>query len=338
MGEGNTPFVSRQIDGNEVHFKLDFLQPSGSFKDRGASVLVSLLRHIGVKKVIEDSSGNAGAALSAYAAAAGIEATIYVPEYTPEGKVVQMRMYGSKVVKVPGQRQDANVAALKAAEECMYASHLWHPIFILGLSTQAYEIWENMGRCIPQSVILPVGSGGLLEGLYQGFSHLCRAGFSNPECSGPECSDPECSDPECSDPECSDPECSDRVPRFIGVQAARCAPIHTAFQRNMDDYTDMEVETTIAEGIAVQKPPRARAVLSVIRKSGGYTVSVEEEEIVDAGERLSRMGLFVEPTSASVMAAWQKLERRDREGAVLVLTGSGLKAITTYGGLLKRKR
>ncbi|KPJ83701.1 MAG: hypothetical protein AMS17_17120, partial [Spirochaetes bacterium DG_61] len=84
--------------------------------------------------------------------------------------------------------------------------------------------------------------------------------------------------------------------------------------------------------------PRARAVLSVIRKSGGYTVSVEEEEIVDAGERLSRMGLFVEPTSASVMAAWQKLERRDREGAVLVLTGSGLKAITTYGGLLKRKR
>lgn len=318
MGEGNTPFVSRQIDGNEVHFKLDFLQPSGSFKDRGASVLVSLLRHIGVKKVIEDSSGNAGAALSAYAAAAGIEATIYVPEYTPEGKVVQMRMYGSKVVKVPGQRQDANVAALKAAEECMYASHLWHPIFILGLSTQAYEIWENMGRCIPQSVILPVGSGGLLEGLYQGFSHLCRAGFSNPECSGP--------------------EYSGRVPRFIGVQAARCAPIHTAFQRNMDDYTDMEVETTIAEGIAVQKPPRARAVLSVIRKSGGYTVSVEEEEIVDAGERLSRMGLFVEPTSASVMAAWQKLERRDREGAVLVLTGSGLKAITTYGGLLKRKR
>jgi threonine synthase len=304
MGEGNTPILTFEIDDAKLHLKMDFLQPSGSFKDRGASVLVSALKHTGVKQVVEDSSGNAGAALSAYAAAAGIGVTVFVPYYTQEGKVVQMKMYGANVLRVPGKRQDANIEALRAAQGCVYASHLWNPYFVRGLSSAAYEIWEKMGQELPQAVIVPVGSGGFLEGLHYGFCTLKRAGLAGSS------------------------------PRLIGVQAARCAPIHYAFVNDMEDSTDIEEEKTIAEGIAVQRPPRARAVLAALRNSGGYTVTVEEGEITEAAKRLGRMGLFVEPTSASVLAAWLKIERRDREGALLVLTGSGLKAATTYGGLV----
>jgi threonine synthase len=300
MGEGNTPILTLEIEGAKLHLKTDFQQPSGSFKDRGASVLVSALKHTGVREVVEDSSGNAGAALSAYAAAAGIGVTVYVPAYTQEGKVVQIEMYGAKVVRVPGKRQDANIEALRAAQECVYASHLWNPYFIRGLSSVAYEIWEQMGRNVPQAVIVPVGSGGFLEGLHHGFCTLKRAGFA------------------------------DSSPRLIGVQAAGCAPIHRAFVNDMEDSADIEVEKTIAEGIAVQKPPRARAVLAALRNSGGYTVTVGEGEIIEAAKRLGRMGLFVEPTSASVLAAWLKIEKQDMKGALLVLTGSGLKAVATY--------
>jgi threonine synthase len=211
-----------------------------------------------------------------------------------------MKLYGSKVVKVPGKRQDANEAAVKAAETGFYASHLWQPYFIMGLQSAAFEIWENMNRTTPARVIVPVGSGGLLEGLFLGFGSLVEAGYAGD------------------------------IPKLIGVQASRCAPIHTAFLGDMNDYADIETRKTVAEGIAVQKPPRAGAVLSALRKSGGYTVTVEEEEIIEAARKLSEMGLFVEPTSASTLAAWLKIESTDREDAVLILTGSGLKAISTY--------
>ncbi len=300
LGEGNTPLLEGKIDGLRVYFKLDFLQPSGSFKDRGASVLISLLNFLNIRNVIEDSSGNAGAAISAYAAAAGIQTTIYVPDYTPDSKVVQMKLYGANVVKVPGKRQDANEAAVKAAASSFYASHLWHPYFIIGLKSTAYEIWENMSRALPPTIIIPVGSGGLLEGLYLGFESLADSGYTQ------------------------------GIPKLIGVQASRCAPIHIAFLSGLNDYADIEAGKTVAEGIAVQKPPRARAVLSALRKSKGYTVAVEEDEIVAAAGRLGAMGLFVEPTSASTLAAWLKVEENDREDAVIVLTGSGLKAISTY--------
>jgi len=300
LGEGNTPLLEGKIDGRRVYFKLDFLQPSGSFKDRGASVLISLLNFLNIRNVVEDSSGNAGSAISAYAAAAGIHATVYVPDYTPDGKVVQMKLYGARVIKVPGKRQDANEAVLKASTSSFYASHLWQPYFIMGLKSTAYEIWENMCRALPPTIIVPVGSGGLLEGLYLGFESLADSGYTK------------------------------GIPKLIGVQASRCAPIHTAFLGGLNDYADIEAGKTVAEGIAVQKPPRAGAVLSALRKSRGYTVTVEEEEIVAAAGRLSAMGLFVEPTSASTLAAWLKVEENDREGAVIILTGSGLKAISTY--------
>ena len=303
LGEGRTPLVRREIAGQEVSFKLDYLQPSGSFKDRGASVLMTLVKFLGVEQVVEDSSGNAGAAMAAYAAAAGIGCTIYSPDYTPDGKLVQIRLYGAQMEKVPGTRQDTNDAAIRAAAASFYASHLWNPFFGQGLATAAYEIWEQMGGRVPPAVIVPVGSGGYLEGLAIGFRMLVRAGYA------------------------------DAMPRLIGVQADHCAPLHLAWQRGLANYASIDPQPTVAEGIAVQRPPRAAAVLAAVRGSGGRTVGVSEDEILDATKTLFGLGLFAEPTSASVLAGWRKLGAAERDGAVMILTGSGLKQTKRLGEL-----
>jgi len=303
LGEGRTPLVRREIAGQDVSFKLDYLQPSGSFKDRGASVLMTLVKFLEVEQVVEDSSGNAGAAMAAYAAAAGIGCTIFSPDYTPDGKLVQIRLYGAQVEKVPGTRQDTNDAAIRAAATSFYASHLWNPFFGQGLATAAYEIWEQMGGRVPPAVIVPVGSGGYLEGLSIGFRALVRAGYASV------------------------------MPRLIGVQADKCAPLHLAWERGMADYAPIEPQPTVAEGIAVQRPPRAPAVLAAVRGSGGRTVGVSEGEILDATKTLFGLGLFAEPTSASVLAGWRKLHPSERDGAVMILTGSGLKQTKRLGEL-----
>ncbi len=305
LGEGRTPLLKRKIDGNSLAFKLDFMQPTGAFKDRGASVLISLLKNIGVFSIVEDSSGNAGAALSAYSASAGIKCTIFAPDYTPAGKLVQITAYGAEVVKVAGKRQDANDAAVKAAETSFYASHLWNPYFIMGHQSLAFELWEEFDRDIPSMIVAPLGSGGLLEGLFQGFKSLKRWGFAS------------------------------RMPRLIGVQSEKCSPLHTAFVQNLDDFAAIETGSTIADGISVQRPPRAKAVLSAIRETGGETLTVTDQEIISAGVYLSSKGLFVEPTSATVFAGWLKLKYEEREGAVLILTGSGLKETVKLAAILK---
>jgi len=295
LGEGRTPLVTRRLDAGEVHFKLDYLQPSGSFKDRGASVLLSLVKSLGVSRVVEDSSGNAGCAIAAYASAAGIQCTIYVPEHTPEGKLVQIKLYGAEVVRVPGKRQDANDAVIAASKQSYYASHLWNPFFAMGGKSAAFEIWEELGYRVPPLVVVPLGAGGNLEGLYLGFRDLVRAGYAK------------------------------EIPKIIGVQAEKCPPLHRAFQTGQSEFVPMEVDFTVAEGIAVQRPPRSRAVLAAIRESQGRTVGVTEEEILQASRRLYAMGFFVEPTSAAAFAGWLKLDAAERQGAVVSLTGIGLK-------------
>ncbi len=295
LGEGRTPLVPKRVNDRDLLFKLDYLQPSGSFKDRGASVLLTLARWAGARDVVEDSSGNAGAAISAYSAAAGIRCRIFTPHYTPEGKLVQIRLYGSEVVRVPGMRQDANNAAVAAAETSWYASHLWNPFFVMGLQSAAFEIWEQLGRDVPDTVILPLGSGGYLEGLFMGFSALRDAGLT------------------------------DRIPRLVGVQAEHCAPLHEAWRQGLGNFVPIEPKSTIAEGIAVSHPPRAAAVLDAVRESGGYTIAVSDDEIRDAERMLFSLGLFPEPTSASTLAGWLRAGDRSGGRTVLILTGHGLK-------------
>ena len=143
MGEGCTPLVERSWDGARALFKLEWFSPTGSFKDRGASVMISALRQQGVARLLEDSSGNGGAAIAAYAAAGGLQAKILVPASTSPAKTVQMRAYGAEIELVPGTRQDTADEAIRQAEAIFYASHNWQAFFLQGTKTLAYELWED---------------------------------------------------------------------------------------------------------------------------------------------------------------------------------------------------
>jgi threonine synthase len=308
MGEGCTPLVSHKWAGVSALFKLEWLSPTGSFKDRGASVMLSILRGQGVTKVLEDSSGNGGAAIAAYAAAGGLAAKILVPASTAQDKTVQMRAYGAEIELIPGTRQDASDAAERQAATIFYAGHNWQPFFLQGTKTLAYELWEDLKFEAPDNVIIPTGAGSNVMGCDIGFSELLRRG-----------------------------EIASR-PRLFAAQPENCAPLHASFVAGSDDLTPVEVRPTIAEGASIAQPVRTREVLAAVRRSGGATVAVSEVEIERALFELSRIGLYVEPTSAIAGAAFTKLLERGviqpTETTVLVLTGAGLKTTRRIGELM----
>ena len=311
MGEGWTPLVPGVWDGVPVFYKLEFMMPTGSFKDRGMTVMVSYLKGRGVASVLEDSSGNAGASLSAYAAAAGMRCRVLVPETASYPKIAQIAACGADVVTIRGTRQDVADAALAMSREIFYASHNWQPFFAEGTKTLAYELWEQLGFRVPDNVVVPVGYGANVLGCDRGYSELVRNGEAA------------------------------RVPRLYGVQAANCAPYYAAFKAGREDYAPVPVSATVAEGIASSKPTRMREVLAPVRASGGEILAVSEDEIVRALNALAMKGFYVEPTSAAAAAGLSQLIARDavRKGdtTVLVLTGSGLKASETIGHLLGLK-
>lgn len=308
MGEGCTPLLERRWDGARALFKLEWFAPTGSFKDRGASVMISLLRQQGVKKLLEDSSGNGGAAIAAYAAAAGLKAKILVPAYTQPAKTIQMRAYGAEVELIPGTRQDTADEAIRQAGEIFYASHNWQAFFLQGTKTLAYELWEDLGFKAPDNILIPTGAGSNILGCDIGFGELLRRGEI------------------------------ERLPKLFAVQPANCAPLHASFVAGADDFVPIEARPTIAEGAAIAKPVRTREVLAALGRSGGGTVAVTEDEIVGALMKLATSGLYAEPTSAIAAAALSKLLAEGRiqpaETSVVVLTGSGLKATQRVGELM----
>ena len=309
LGEGWTPLVDGKLDGISVTMKLEFMMPTGSFKDRGMTTLITYLKNRGVMSVLEDSSGNAGASMAAYSAAAGMKARILVPETASYPKIAQMAATGADVVTVKGSRQDVADAALRYAKEIFYASHNWQPFFLEGTKTLAYELWEQFGFNIPDNIVFPVGYGSNVCGCERGFAELKRRGEI------------------------------DRVPKLFAVQAANCAPLYAAFKAGADEAVPTDVATTVAEGIASSKPTRLREVVRAGRHSGGSIVAVSEDEIVSALGALARQGLYVEPTSAAAAAGLRQLFKSKaivpEQKTVLVLTGTGLKASEKIGQLLK---
>jgi len=308
MGEGCTPLIARTLHGANVLLKCEWFMPTGSFKDRGASVMLSLLRDQGIKNVLEDSSGNGGAAVSAYAAAGGMSATIMAPASTSPAKTVQMRAHGAQVKLIPGTRQDTADAAIAAAgEEKFYASHNWHPFFLHGTKTLAYELWEDLGFAAPDNVIMPCGAGSNVLGCEIGFSELFRA------------------------------EQIEKLPRLFAVQPENCGPIAAAFLTG-DTDAQARIEPTIAEGTAIGQPIRLREVLGALRETQGGAVTLTEAEIAESTLDLARMGFYVEPTAAQAAGALKKLLASGAiapgEKTVLVLTGSGLKATPRIAELL----
>ena len=299
LNEGYTPLVAKKLYGLEVYFKLDYLNPTGSFKDRGASSLITHLVEIGVNDIVEDSSGNAGAAIAAYSSVAGIKCKVFVPSSAPEGKKLQIKSYGAELVEVGGSRAEVSKAAMKEGEKSYYASHLWNPFFIEGLKTISYEYVEQTKGYSPDVVFIPVGSGGLFLGIYKGFKELKALNIINV------------------------------MPRLIAVQAQGFTPVYDLMYGKSHESKIPKV--VLADGIAIPNPPRADQVVKAIKETRGDVVIVYNDEIIKAFKELAKMGFFVEPTSATVLAAlWKSLDLglvERGETVFLPLTGFGLKAI-----------
>jgi threonine synthase len=294
--EGMTPMVPVDLGPASLLLKLEQLFPTGSYKDRGASVLISKTKELGIKRVVEDSSGNAGCAIAAYAAKAGIGCEILVPESTSPGKLAQILLYGAALRRVPGSREDTGNAALAAAQDIYYASHSWNPFFFQGTKTFAYEVWEQMDFRAPDALLLPAGNGTLLIGSYLGFRELKENGLV------------------------------DKIPRHIAVQAENCAPLLAMFRNGLDYVPAVDTRETIAEGVAIAAPVRGKEIVDIVRETGGEVVAVSDAEVEKALVLLGQKGLYVEPTSALPVAAFLKYPGVRPGIVVAPLTGHGLKA------------
>jgi threonine synthase len=273
--------------GEGLWVKADYAHPTGSFKDRGSSVMLGGAAELGVGAVIVDSSGNAGKAAAAHSRALGVDCTVYLPESTPPAKVTAMAAYGASVVAVPGDRAAAATAAMDAVSPgtSWYASHVHQPAFHHGVKTLAFELFEQLPDLAAATVVVPAGNGTLVLGLWLGFGELVALGRLS------------------------------RRPVIVAVQAERCAPL-------AGRPAPEPGPATAAAGIASAHPPRAPHVRAALAASGGRVLTVSEEEIHSAGRSLAAAGHPVEPTGA---VAWAAVERVGRgagpEPVVAVLTG-----------------
>lgn len=292
LGEGRTPLVPLT---ETVSVKLDFLMPTLSFKDRGAVLLAELARRLAPRRVIADSSGNAGTAIAAYCARAALDCTVYVPEATSAKKVEQIRAHGAHLELVPGDREAAAEAARAAADTpgTFYASHVYNPYFLHGTKTYVYELWEDLGGTLPEAIVVPVGNGTLLLGAALGIGELHAHGLITER------------------------------PALIAVQAETASPLAAAFHAGAEELLDdgPPARPTLAEGIAIPRPPRARQILRAVRESGGTFLTVTEDQIRAAQLDLAARGLFVESTG---VACWAAAGGWTDRATVVPLCGAGL--------------
>ncbi|MFB6087787.1 MAG: threonine synthase [Haloarculaceae archaeon] len=310
LGEGWTPLVD--APAWDAQFKLDYLFPTGSFKDRGATATLSRAAELGVERVLEDSSGNAGLAIATYAARAGIDAEIYVPADATPAKIRAIERTGADVVRVAGAREDvtdACIAAVEAGADSQgaqsdaetggwYASHAWNPAFFAGTSTVAFEIAAQRDWSVPDAVVTPLGHGTLFLGAYRGFRALVEAGWT------------------------------DEMPRLLGAQATGAAPVADAF-RDADSPRGATGENppanALADGIQIREPVREDQILAAIAETDGDAVAVGPEATEREHDRLARAGFHVEPTCATATAALETYRERGvvgpDEDVVVALTG-----------------
>ncbi|MCD2198862.1 MULTISPECIES: pyridoxal-phosphate dependent enzyme [unclassified Halobacterium] len=294
LGEGWTPLAD--APEWDAQFKLDYVFPSGSYKDRGAALTLSRAAELGVERIVEDSSGNAGAAIAQYAARAGIDADIYVPASVKQSKLDAIEAAGATAVRIEGSRQDVTDACIQEAVggDAWYASHAWNPAFYAGTSTFALELAAQRDWTVPDTVVLPLGHGTLFIGAYRGFSALEAAGWT------------------------------ESVPRLLGVQAMGVAPIVEELHGSEEAGTN-----DVADGIQIREPARKGQILDAIDATDGDAIACDAEVTEDALDALHERGFYVEPTSAVGVAGLEAYRERgvlDADADVVVaLTGSGLK-------------
>ena len=288
LGEGLTPLVPLSPDNPNILVKVDYMMPTLSFKDRGAAVLIAKAKEIGVKRLVQDSSGNAGTSIAAYASRAGIEFTIFVPENTSPNKIKQIAFYGAKVKKVKGNREATAKACLETAqeEEVFYASHVYNPYFYQGTKTYVYEIYEQLKGNMPEALVIPVGNGTLVLGAYYGLKDLLKAGLIS------------------------------KMPKIIALQAEKCAPIYEAFIKGKEEVKEVKNPGTLAEGIAIAYPKRGRQILEAVRVTNREVITAPEDKIASARDYLASLGFF------------EYIKAKPIEGKVVIsLCGAGLKSL-----------
>jgi len=308
LGEGGAPLQDlnrlRARFGTPPMFaKNEAMNPTGSFKDRGSVVAIHLARRLGFETVGTISTGNMAGSTAAYAAKAGLRSVIFVKDDTPREKVLAAGIYGARVIKVRGDYAALFVKSFEIGRLLsFYFINSVDPYRIEGYKVTSYEIFEQLGGKAPELLFVPVSSGGHLLGLIRGFQDLRRAGLI------------------------------DWLPRFVGVQARGCSPIARAFARRRLTITPVKRPQTVAHAIANPQPPGGPLLLRTLAATKGIMTAVSETAILKAQRALAEYeGIFCDPASATVWAAYADLVRRGRIPAraktVLVITGSGLKTI-----------
>ena len=309
LGEGFTPML-RSREFSNIYIKDDGLNPTGSFKARGMSVAVTMARAYGLKKLAAPSAGNAASALAAYAAAAGIEAHIFMPKDAPLANRVECESYGAHVTLVDGLISDCSrmVGERKDKEGWFDVSTLKEPFRVEGKKTMGYEVAEQLAWKLPSGIIYPTGGGVGLIGMWKAFDEMEELGWIGTE-----------------------------RPRMVTVQASGCAPIVKAFEdgkRTADFWPDA---ATSAAGLRVPKAYGDYLILDILRRSGGVALAVSDDEIMDALGHWARVeGIFAAPEGAASLAAYRKLRSRgffsSEDSVVLFNTGSGLKYLDVIAG------
>ncbi|SFK31120.1 threonine synthase [Halobacillus dabanensis] len=297
MGEGQTPLIVLDSLEPNTYVKVDYMMPTLSFKDRGAAVLMTKAKELGVKKVIADSSGNAGTAIAAYAARCNIACDIYLRDETSPKKIAQVKSHGATIKQIQGTREDIAAAAQQAVKEekAFYASHVYNPYFYEGTKTYAYEIFEQLNGT-PDTLIIPVGNGTLLLGAYYGFKELLANGLI------------------------------EKMPKIIAIQAVNCSPLVEAFNNGDLSAQPVMNKGTLAEGIAIATPARSSQILEAVRETNGEFITIEEDEILSARAKLSDKGFYVEVTTAANYAGYLKYKKEPEEKIIVPLCGAGIKS------------
>jgi threonine synthase len=307
LGEGFTPML-RGREYPNVFIKDEGLNPTGSFKARGLSAAVTMARHFGLKKLAIPSAGNAAGALAAYAAAAGIEAHIFMPKDVPMANRIECYYYGAQITLVDGLISDCarKVAELKESE--VWNKEGWfdvsttkEPYRVEGKKTMGYEVAEQLGWKLPQGIIYPTGGGVGLLGMWKAFDEMEQLGFIGPE-----------------------------RPNMISVQSAGCAPIVKAWDEGNAASEMWPHASTLAAGLRVPKPYGDYLILDILKKSGGLAIAATDAEILDATRHWAKVeGIFAAPEGAACLVAYRKLLDTcffsPNDTVVLFNTGSGLK-------------
>jgi threonine synthase len=307
LGEGFTPML-RSREYPNVFIKDEGLNPTGSFKARGLSAAVTMARHFGLKKLAIPSAGNAAGALAAYAAAAGIEAHIFMPKEVPMANRIECHYYGAHVTLVDGLISDCARKVAELKDGAAWKKEGWfdvsttkEPYRVEGKKTMGYEVAEQLGWKLPDGIIYPTGGGVGLLGMWKAFDEMEQLGFIGTE-----------------------------RPNMISVQAAGCAPIVKAWDEGRAAAEVWPNASTLASGLRVPKPYGDYLILEILKKSGGLALSATDAEILEATHHWAKVeGIFAAPEGAASLVAYQKLLATEfftaDDTVVLFNTGSGLK-------------